>query len=243
MKGCDFTELHKFFCKIAGIKIEILCRYPFTYNLCKQYLIPETPCDISVCADDEDIKHELSLSTVTDIGYCESICIYRKICHAIPKLGAVMFHSSCVAVNDEAYAFFGQSGAGKSTHTRLWKELLGDKMTVINGDKPIYKYENGTLIAYGAPWCGKEGEQSNISAPLKAICLITKAKENSIRELSGDEAAEKIISQVLIPNDAESVVATFDFLDRMLKDIKVYELCCNISKEAAELSYNTMKGI
>ena len=34
----------------------------------------------------------------------------------------------------------------------------------------------------------------------------------------------------------------FDIMDIILKEIPIYKLCCDMSKEAVELSYNTMKG-
>ena len=36
------------------------------------------------------------------------------------KYNGILLHSSCVVVDDKAYAFSADSGTGKSTHTELW---------------------------------------------------------------------------------------------------------------------------
>ena len=49
---------------------------------------------------------------------------------------AFVMHSSIVEADGKAYCFAAESGIGKSTHTRYWKEALGDRATVINGGLP-----------------------------------------------------------------------------------------------------------
>lgn len=237
-------EYHSFICRIAELNIKIFCRYPFTARQCTGYRTDDGAVpDITVSVSEQELLSEMSLCTGKfGRGYCESVCIYRKICEVLPQFGAVMFHSSAVCADGRGYAFFGKSGAGKSTHTRLWSELLGERMTVINGDKPIYTLRGGTVTAYGTPWCGKEGLQTNSKAELSAICLIKKAENNRIRRLSALEAADRVIDQVIIPHSAEGVKATFEILDGLCKSVDIYELECNISAEAAKLSFETMSG-
>ncbi len=212
--------------------------------MCAEYMISDCDLpDITVSVSEKELLDELLLCGESfGRGYCESVCIYRKICAQLPSFDSVMFHSSAVSVDGRGYAFFGRSGAGKSTHTMLWTRLLSDRMTVINGDKPIYTARDGKIIAYGSPWCGKEGLHTNKSAELSAICLIKKSEKNRIRRLSPSEAAELVIDQVIIPKDARNAVLTFGFLDKLVKTVAVYELECDISEEAARLSFETMSG-
>jgi hypothetical protein len=62
--------------------------------------------------------------------------------------------------------------------------------------------DDGTLIAYGTPWNGKENWGSNISAPLAGVCFIERGDKNSISPLSSEESALKIMKQILIPKDS-----------------------------------------
>lgn len=62
-----------------------------------------------------------------------------------------MVHSSAIKYNDKCYLFSADSGVGKSTHTSLWHKVYGDKVQIINDDKPIIRLENNKLIVYGSP--------------------------------------------------------------------------------------------
>ena len=39
----------------------------------------------------------------------------------VAPYGTVAIHSSCIVYKDKAVLFLGESGTGKSTHTRLWR--------------------------------------------------------------------------------------------------------------------------
>lgn len=237
-------ELHDIWCKIADLTLLLKLRYPHTARQCKDYICPKQEnCDLELFASDEQVKSVFSsMKENANLGAAESLCIYRALCKALPSYNSIMFHSSVLAFDNEGYGFFGLSGAGKSTHTKLWLDLLGDKVRVVNGDKPIFKVENEKIFAYGTPWCGKEGLQSNMRVPLKALCKITKAKENKIIRLEGRSAAESLISQVILPDDEKSMAKTLEILNSISKSVKIYELFCNISEDAARLSFETMKG-
>ena len=124
----------------------------------------------------------------------------------------------------------------------LWKELLGERANIINGDKPVIRFGGKAPVAYGTPWCGKECWNENTCVPLKSLCKIVKSKENRIRELSGDEAVCSLMSQVVMPDDSESAALTLELLDKLMGSVKIYELSCDISLDAARLSLETMKG-
>ena len=73
----------------------------------------------------------------------ETLAVYRKMA----DYDTVLLHGSAIAVDDEGYFFTAKSGTGKSTHARLWREMLGDRAVMINDDnrlgggrKAILKY-------------------------------------------------------------------------------------------------------
>ncbi len=236
------TEFHDVACNIAGFEVLLRLRNVYTAYQCKGYLSKSAlPPHIELCATDDEIEKELPFCD-GNIGAAESICVQRKFCAALPKLSAFMLHASVIEVDGEGYGFFGLSGAGKSTHTRLWKELLSHRACIVNGDKPVIRFDGKTPIAYGTPWCGKENWNKNTSVPLKALCKIVKSKENRIREMSKQEAVCALMGQVIIPEDAESAALTLELLDKLIGNVKIYELACDVSLDAARLSFETMKG-
>ena len=160
----------------------------------------------------------------------------------MPAFDAFILHSAVVDVSGEAFAFAARSGTGKSTHLMLWKAYLDDKMTVINGDKPIMRFIDGKLYAYGTPWCGKEGWNRDACAPIHGISFVERALENRIEIMPSQEAASRIMNQILIPKDALGAINTLEMVDKMLNTVNCWVLGCNISIEAAEIAYNAMSG-
>ena len=229
--------------KIADFIVELKNKYDYTNRLCRDYLyVGADPVDFSVSATEEEIEKESKLNEITDIGYLESVCLYRKLCLEILSKDAMLLHAAVVEVDGKGYAFLARSGVGKSTHLRLWKELLGDRLTVVNGDKPIVRFIDGKFYAYGTPWRGKEGYGSNTKTTLNALCFIERSEENYIEKQNSTQTVSKIIKQTILPTDSLKAANTLDFLDKLVVNTPAFCMHCNISSEAAEVCYNTLKN-
>ena len=152
----------------------------------------------------------------------------------------LLFHGSTIAVDNEAYLFTAKSGTGKSTHTRLWREMLGEKAIMVNDDKPFLKITEDGVIACGSPWNGKHRLGNNIQVPLKAICILERGEENSIQEITPKEALMMLIQQSSRPEDPKKMGKYLDLIDRLAQNVKLYKMRCTISPEAAKLAYETM---
>lgn len=226
---------------IADLKIEIKNRLKYTDKFCEGYLAKDQTLkpDISVAVTDDDFKKEKAESQGFSDGYIENLCIYRKICNRAPDFDRFLLHSSVIEYDGDAYAFLGKSGAGKSTHSSLWiKHLEGARF--LNGDKPILGYKDNSFYVYGTPWQGKEGYGYNGKAKLKCACFIEQAKENSITRLTADEFAERVFSQILMPENPDGVMKTLALLDNLVKTIPAYLLKCDISEDAFKTSSEVM---
>ena len=153
----------------------------------------------------------------------------------------LMLHASAIALDGRAYLFSGPSGMGKSTHTRLWKEIYKDRVTVFNDDKPALRRIDGEWLAYGTPWCGKDGINENVRVSLAGICFLKRGEENSIRRLSVSEATPLVISQTLRKfHEPRSLDLMIGLVERLVTEIPVYELYCRPDTAAAMLSSSTM---
>ena len=233
-----------FYIAIAGIEIGIDNKYEYVKRLCRGYEIePVDAPFMTVSVSDEEISEEIACSEINvSAAYAEGICVYRSICKRLPELGAFLMHCAVIEYEGEGYAFAAKSGTGKSTHILLWQKKFGEGVRIVNGDKPILRFSEDRLYAYGTPWCGKEGYNVNTSVPLKAICFIERAQTNSIRRIGASEALGKIFHQLLPPDSQESVDTLFPLIDRTLTEVPFYVLGCNISEEAAEVAYKGMNG-
>ena len=224
---------------LADLKINIEHKYDYISYLCKDYISQSDTPDIIAKADNAAILKEKELVPSAPIESCESLCIYRAIGEQLPHFDRFVFHGAAIEYGGNAYLFTAPSGTGKTTHINLWKQYLGDKVDIINGDKPIIKAGNVSTV-YGTPWAGKEGYQRNTSAPLKAICILKQGKENKITKLELAEAVNHLMRQVYLPKNQISLSATLSLLGKMIENTPVYLLECDISKQAFETSFNQM---
>ena len=242
--------------KIADFVIEIDNKYSFIESQCFDYVYAGEGVDFSATCTDEDIANEERIAMADPelcdylsklerermLGYLESVCIYRAICLQLPQRDAFIMHAAVIEADGLAYAFTARSGTGKSTHIGLWKKHLGERVKIVNGDKPIIRLIDGVFYAYGTPWCGKEGWNRNVRSPMHGLCFLERAAENKIDRIPLDEAASLIMKQILIPKDAMGAIKTFELIDKMINTVNCWRLGCNISIEAAEIAHRAMSG-
>ena len=231
--------------KIADIIFSYIPTYPYTENLCKnyQYLGSEScETDIVVSSEDIDKEKEYAKPLIFPEDYLESLALYRKFLTYAFDHDTIILHSSALAVDGDGYIFTAPSGTGKSTHARLWRETFGDKVVMVNDDKPVIRKIGKEFFVFGTPWNGKHHLDSNVKAKIKGICQLKRGKENSVSEISAKDMLFVLLNQTLRPETEAQVERLFTLLDELLTSVPLYQMYCNISKEAAELAYKTMSG-
>ena len=159
------------------------------------------------------------------------------------EYNVILFHGSAVALDDEVYLFTAPSGTGKSTHAALWRRAVGERVVMVNDDKPFLGLkDDGNIIVYGSPWAGKHRLNANVALPLKAICILSQAKENRIKKITPGDSFQTMYTQTYRKS------TDIQFTDIVLKvlakvvEYPIWKLECNISKEAFLLSYEAMTG-
>lgn len=224
-------------CKIADLLVEV----PATGDMpqrCEEYLYtgPGEP-DIVIDASEYNPERWPTLEGA-GLDYMESGTLFFL---RLLRFNGMMLHSSAVEYEGKAYLFSGRPGMGKSTHTRIWQQVFGEKAQVFNDDKPPLRCIDGVWYAFGAPWCGKDGINQNKKVPLAGICFLQQAKENKIRRLSKQEAISRIFSQTLYRfKKTENLDLMLQNTDRLVRQIPVFELENLPEPAAAMLSYETM---
>lgn len=221
-------------CKIADLNIEINNRGDFLTRLCEKYFGDFSSPDISLSVSDQELEKELAFGSSK--GYAESVAACRKLAYELPRYDAFLLHAATFEIEGKGIAFLGNSGTGKSTHMLLWKELFGDKLTVINGDKPIVRLLSGRPVAYGTPWCGKEGLSENRSTPLTDICFIVRSDKNEVVPITSEDGAGRILSQIIIPPGSENILKITELLDKTILGCRLWEIRCNTDISSAQIS-------
>ena len=222
--------------KVADFVFEINNHYHYSEKFVKNYLTDEEPdCYIDISQEVLDAR-KAKLKEDYPIHYVEFLEIYRVICDYVVAHGGMLMHGAVIEYENNAYMFTAPSGTGKTTPIRQWKKLYGDKVQILNGDKPLMRYIDGEFFVYGTPWCGKEHYNRNAKAPLKAIVLVSRGEENSIERILPDKFNAFLLKQVYMPKSREGIMQSLDFADRLFTSVPLYSLKCNISTDAARVA-------
>lgn len=159
---------------------------------------------------------------------------------ALPH-GAVAFHSSVIRYRGKGVLFLGESGTGKSTHTRLWREHIPGA-ELLNDDSPIIRATEREAIVFGSPWSGKTPCYRNESCPITAVVRLSQAPHNHIRRLRPIEAIGALLPSAppAFARDEQLSDDTCGLLSRLIAQVPVYHLECLPDAAAAQLSCDTV---
>ena len=156
----------------------------------------------------------------------------------------VAIHTSTIVCQSKAILFLGESGTGKSTHTRLWRENIQGSV-LLNDDSPILRIIDGEPWIYGSPWSGKTPCYKNESYPLAACVRLSQAPYNQIKRLSVAQGYGALHPSC--PPDFAYSDELYDYisdtLSSLLSVVPVYHLACLPDADAAHLSHDTIFGV
>lgn len=229
---------------IAGRCFHIRCSYPDTRRLCRNYLVEEAEDGADeIILDRAALEQERAKYPIPESeAGLERQCLCRQIAHRLIFSNTMLFHSSALMFHGQAVLFTAPSGTGKSTHTRLWRQVYGEWVTMINDDKPFVKRTESGATVFGSPWQGKHNLGSNVQAPLKAICVICRGSENNIQQLSPRDAFPLLLQQVYRPEQPELLTAIMAWTEQISRQVPVYRLSCNMDPEAAVVACRGIFG-
>ena len=155
----------------------------------------------------------------------------------------IAIHTSVIQYKGRTVLFLGESGTGKSTHTRLWRENI-EGAVLLNDDSPILRIIDGKVWMFGSPWSGKTPCYKTESYPLAACVRLSQAPHNKIRRLSVDQGYAAIHPSC--PPDFAYDDTLYDYISETLSEVlgqvPMYHLECLPDADAARLSCKTVFG-
>lgn len=230
---------------IAGLKVNIISPKGRTEKQARPYLADNQDSkdiDIVIDVDEKRVQRAMKEHPELIQDDWEYMLTGSDFYTELLKFKGILLHSSCIVVDDTAYAFSADSGTGKSTHTQLWLKHFGDRAYMLNDDKPAIRLIGDTVYACGTPWSGKYDYSSPKIVPLAGICFLERSENNWIKKADTGKAVFNIFSQTVRRLDAQRMNNLFDVLEQIFDKVPLYELGCNISQEAVLISYNAMKN-
>lgn len=150
----------------------------------------------------------------------------------------IMIHGSVINYNKQGIAFLGQSGTGKSTHSRLWLKHIPDT-SLLNDDNPAIRITNQGVMIYGTPWSGKTPCYKNESIPLKAFVRLQQAPENTFESLEGVKSFITVLPSCTAIRWNKDLFARMNStLEKVVGQVPVGFLKCLPDEAAAQLCHN-----
>ena len=236
--------------EVAGLVVHVQPLFQSTIEYCRAYLVHKAP-EFFVQLTWEDLAYEQKLleQEAVEEGlklrkfkepFLERSCIQRRVADRLLMQDTLMLHGSTVAVDGMAYLFTAPCKTGKSTHTRLWRELFGQRAIMVNDDKPFLHISSSGVKAYGSPWSGKHGLASNVCVPLKGICLLRRGTENQICPGDTELLKAALYDQAHSPLDVTLAEKAKSLVDALVSQVPLWEMACNKELEAAEVAAKAM---
>lgn len=245
-----WDKMAEFIIEIAGGTAAVTSLFDSTRDYCRNYLTDRKP-DLFLTVSREELSREQELlrQEALEEGlrprqfpdpFLERSLIQRKLAEALLEEDILLFHGSTVAVDGKAYLFTAHCGTGKSTHTRLWRQIFGDRAVMVNDDKPFLRFTETEVLACGAPWSGKHGLDSNVSVPLQGICILTRGTENRIWPEEAEAALPMLQKQAFQPVFSEKLPKCRELALRLADRVPLWQMECTKDPRAAEIAWEAM---
>ncbi len=229
---------------IAGVVVEMDPKYEDTRKLAVPFLYEgDRAPDITLDVSDEYLNSLCRRATDKSTrGQMENLAFSTQFNRRAIRFQTMLVHSSAVVCDGRAYLFSADSGVGKSFHTRLWLQAFGDRVHILNDDKPVVCMSGEVPMVCGTPFDGGSGIALNESVPLGAIIFIERGEQNAVRVPAAKEIIQRLYFQTVRIVNAATADKMLDNFARLISMTKFYVLTCNTDIAAAYTAYNAVAG-
>jgi len=164
---------------------------------------------------------------VADVSLIPDIYSFDSLLRIVSSFVAVLnnsfyLHSSGVVYKNKAYLFTGKTGSGKTTIARKFprSQVLSDEIVFVR------KSPRGDVFAHSTPFWGElKSDKKEISAELKNIYFIHKAKEFILKKINPSESVKKLLPNILFfAKDNNLINELFETVFFVSKNVSFYDL-------------------
>jgi hypothetical protein len=164
-----------------------------------------------VCQGYVDVTRGLAELTLTSTQTAADVEYFLRLIFAllIFEVGGVLLHAAGLVRGGQAFLFFGHSGSGKTTASRVSRNLAG----VLNDDLVALMPQDGRWWAYPTPFYNPSQEPPTEAqaAPVRALLRLTQAAQVRVEPLPPPAALAEIIANIpVIPLDSSRLPRLLD---------------------------------
>lgn len=153
---------------------------------------------------------------------------------------SLILHCAYMVYQGEAILFSAPSETGKTTQANLWEKYRGSR--TVNGDRALLGKRNGRWIAQGWPVCGTSEVCHNEEFPIRAVVMLSQAKENRAEQLPPGRAFPLLYSQITVNKwNRKDHLHAIDLIQELAEEVTVFHLGCTISEEAVDCLEKALK--
>ena len=176
------------------------------------------------------LVHSSRLRTLNlDPAFASLLALERRLI----QRDALILHCAFVEYEGMGLLFSAPSETGKTTQANLWNQYRGAE--TVNGDRALLQMIHGRWQARGWPICGSSQVCQNRDLPIRAIVMLSQAKEDAARRLSPAQALARIYSQVTVNRwNQGAVLHAMELLEGLCTSLPVYHLACTMEESAVQ---------
>ncbi len=241
----------EFTVELGGVPVGIRCRFAENRDFLKDYLTDREPA-VTVAPAAEDLlrmregmermarNRGYRYDRIAD-SYLENQALHEGIAEALVSRDVLVLHGSALSMDGRAVVFAAPSGTGKSTQARLWREAFGERVQMINDDKPLIRIDPEAVTVWGSPWDGKHHLSRNASAPLRAVLEVRRSDENRLVPMKAADAFQLLTRQCYASAGAETMRRILRLEKELTERAPFFRLYCNMDAEAARTAWEGVK--
>ena len=155
---------------------------------------------------------------------------------------SLILHCAYMVYQGEAILFSAPSETGKTTQANLWEKYRGSR--TVNGDRALLGKRNGRWTAQGWPVCGTSEVCHNEEFPIRAVVMLSQAKENQAEQLPPGRAFPLLYSQITVNKwNMKDHLHAIDLIQELAEGVPVFHLGCTISEEAVDCLEKALKKL
>lgn len=155
---------------------------------------------------------------------------------------SLILHCAYMVYQGEAILFSAPSETGKTTQANLWEKYRGSR--TVNGDRALLGKRKGRWTAQGWPVCGTSEVCHNEEFPIRAVVMLSQAKENQAEQLPPGRAFPLLYSQITVNKwNMKDHLHAIDLIQELAEGGSVFHLGCTISEEAVDCLEEALKKL